>query len=340
MSSQTLDADERDQLRPFVSNVDGNVFVLRNLPEATKGAVFARYSRSPKPLRRLLLDEFSDDLVPPQHDVGVGGRRANDMYQKVFVEYGDDSVAQLGGAHVAIEQVSNVATKAVEWGRLASYLEQSTRYMAFDDKPDGRYRYHRPTELDGHRLDDYTAVMDSVFDAYAGALPVVRRALAELHPRDELTSPRAWSASINARACDILRGLLPAATTSNLGMYASGQAYEQMLLRLASHDLAEARALGSVLLQELRAVIPAFLDRVDRPDRGGRWAAYLRDTRSATRAMATALLRDMSADAVHPEVTLVDFDADAEDDVLVGILYPHAHVSGACLAAAGGGDVD
>ncbi len=328
MGRHELSADEQVLLAPFVSNTDRNVFVLRNLPEVTKGAVFARYSRSPKPLRRLLVDEFGDDLDHHVAQIGTGGDRAQRMYQRVFVEYGDDSVAQLGGAHVALEQISNVATKVVEWGRLASYLEQSTRYMAYDDKPGGRYRYHRPAELADSPLGGrYVATLDTVFDTYAGALPLARSWLERRHPRDAETSERAWRASINAKACDLLRGLLPAATTSNVGMYASGQAYEQLLLRLRSHELAEARQLGAQLLVELRTIIPAFLARVDRPDRGGRWVQYLEDTRTDTRAIAQHLLADVAPDPVQPEVTLVDFDPDAEDDVLVGMLYPHAHVS-------------
>jgi len=328
VDSHQLSVEEQELLAPFVSNTDRDVFVLHNLPEATKGAVFARYSRSPRPLRRLLVDEFGDDLAVPLTASGTGGRRAERMYQRVFVEYGDDSVAQLGGAHVALEQISNIATKIVEWGRLASYLEQSTRYMAYDDKPGGRYRYHRPAELAGDPAGArYVESLDAVFDAYGAALPVARSWLEQVHPRDDDTSERAWRASINARACDLLRGLLPAATTSNVGMYASGQAYEQLLLRLASHDLAEARDLGAQLLMELRTVIPAFLERVDRPDRGVRWARYLADTRTATRQVASELLDAITPDPVEPEVVLVDFDPDAEDDVLVGMLYPYAHVS-------------
>ncbi|HSK90044.1 MAG TPA: FAD-dependent thymidylate synthase [Euzebyales bacterium] len=328
MTDHELTADEAARLAPYVSNTDRNVFVLRDLPEVTKGAVFARYSRSPKPLRRLLIDEFGEDLDAGRPRTADAGARARKLYERVFVEYGDDSVAQLGGAHVALEQISNVATKIVEWGRLAAYLEQSTRYMAYDDKPGGRYRYHRPAELDGSELGDrYVATLDGVFDAYAAALPQARAWLEQAHPRDGSTSQRAWSSSITAKACDLLRGLLPAATTSNVGMYASGQAYEQLLLRLQSHELSEARALGRQLLVELRTVIPAFLERVDRDDRGRRWSTYLADTRGRTRRVANELLADLTADDVQPEVALVEFDPDAETDVLVGMLYPHATVS-------------
>jgi len=344
LTSNELTADEAARLAPFVSNPDRDVFVLRGLPEATKGAVFARYSRSPKPLRRLLLDEFGEDLDAGRSGTAEAGKRARRLYQRVFVEYGDDSVAQLGGAHVALEGISNVATKIIEWGRLAAYLEQSTRYMAYDDKPGGHYRYHIPRELQGEGGREaaggwgsqggdtalsqrYRDTLDAVFDAYAATLPRVRAWLEQVHPRDEQTSPRAWSASITAKTCDLLRGMLPAATTSNVGMYASGQAYEQLLLRLQSHELSEARDLGLQLLTELRTVIPAFLERVDQEDRGQRWSTYLADTRAQTRRIARELLADIAPEPEQPDVTLVDFDPDAETDVLVGMLYPHATVS-------------
>jgi thymidylate synthase ThyX len=125
--------EERARLSPYFSNLDSHVFALTNLPETVKGALFARYSRSAKPLRRLFLDEFADkvatDLEAPTPAGGAGLARAEKLYARVFSEYGDDSVAQLGGAHIACEYVSNLLTKVLEWGRLMAYLEQSTRYV-------------------------------------------------------------------------------------------------------------------------------------------------------------------------------------------------------------------
>ena len=139
-------SDESDILRRYFSNLDGPVFALVNLPEVVKGALFARYSRSPKSLRRLFLDEFVGDLDitgDQTVDATVGLARAEELYEKVFFEYGDDSVAQLGGVHLACEQASNILTKVLEWGRLMSYLEQSTRYIAYDSRLGGRYRFYR-----------------------------------------------------------------------------------------------------------------------------------------------------------------------------------------------------
>src|SRR5688500_2564526 len=139
--SDEFTAAERAALAPYFTNLDGPVFALVNLPEVVKGALFARYSRSPKSLRRLFLDEFlsAEGLVPPPI-ADFDTRRAEQLYEKVFVEYGDDSVAQLGGVHLACEGASNILTKILEWGRLMAYLEQSTRYIPYDDRPGGRYR--------------------------------------------------------------------------------------------------------------------------------------------------------------------------------------------------------
>src|SRR5580692_9514641 len=175
-SDETFTAEEAEVLRPYVTNLDGPVFALVNLPEVVKGALFARYSRSAKSLRRLFLDEFVGDL-DITGDVGVdatvGLARAEQLYDRVFFEYGDDSVAQLGGVHLACEQASNLLTKVLEWGRIMSYLEQSTRYIAYDQRlPNGRYRYFRgPEILESPLGARYVGDMDRLFDAYGSLLP-------------------------------------------------------------------------------------------------------------------------------------------------------------------------
>src|SRR5664279_3024176 len=187
-AEETFTADEEDILRRYVTNLDRPVFALVNLPEVVKGALFARYSRSPKSLRRLFLDEFVSELDisgDATVDATVGLKRAVELYEKVFVEYGDDSVAQLGGVHLACEQSSNVLSKVLEWGRLMSYLEQSTRYIAYDNRLEsGRYRYYRPPEiLDSPYGTRYVGDMDRVFDTYGALLPAMRAWVAERFPQ-------------------------------------------------------------------------------------------------------------------------------------------------------------
>ena len=327
--------DERARLAPHFTDLDASVFALINLPEVVKGALFARYSRSPKSLRRLFLDEFAVqgaawEAAGNPASAALGQTRAEQLYEKVFVEYGDDSVAQLGGVHLAVEGASNILTKILEWGRLMAYLEQSTRYIPYDDRPGGRYRYNVPVELSGALRDRYVATLDHAFDIYREWLPRLRAFYEARHPREASESEGVYRSTIRAKALDTLRGLLPAATISNVGIYGTGQAWEQLLLRMRAHPLAEVRTCSDAILVELRKVIPAFLTRVDRPERGGAWTAYLADTRAATQAAAARALATPEAAAAgtssgladdEPEVTLTDFDPDGEIKVVAAALY-------------------
>src|SRR4051794_7031254 len=318
--------DEAEILRPYFTNLDGPVFALVNLPEVVKGALFARYSRSPKSLRRLFLDEFVGDL-DLTGDVGVdatvGVRRAEQLYERVFVEYGDDSVAQLGGVHLACEQASNLLTKVLEWGRLMSYLEQSTRYVAYDARLGGRYRYHRdPTVLTSGLGTRYVGDLDRLFDAYALLVAKVAdhvRATVAKQPTD---SDFVYRQATRAKALDAARGVLPAATVSNVGIYGTGQAYEQLLLRMRGHALPEARAYAELMLHELRKVIPSFLHRVDQPERGGAWTNYLERTKADTADVVAALFGGEEPQD-NPEGVLTDWDPDAEDKLLAAIAYSY-----------------
>ena len=337
--------EERAVLRRYVTNLDLPVFALVNLPEVVKGALFARYSRSAKSLRRLFLDEFVGELDVSGDttiDATVGLRRAEHLYERVFLEYGDDSVAQLGGVHLACEQASNVLTKVLERGRLMSYLEQSTRYIAYDQRlPSGHYRYHRPAEILESALGArYVGDMDRMFDSYGSLLQRLVAWLGTRYPRQPGDSDFVHRQAVKAKALDAARGLLPAASLSNVGIYGDGQAYEQLLLRMAAHPLLEVRAYGAMMLTELRKVIPSFLQRVDLPERGGEWTAYLAATRQDTaraveRLWPAAVPREPGgadpdagvAVAAGPEVRLLDFDPEGEEKVLAAICFAAGDVS-------------
>ena len=319
---ESFTPDECEALAPYFGNTDSPVFVLTNLPEVVKGALFARYSRSAKSVRRLFLDEFLDHIRTGDARTSTAGlERAERLYARVFGDYGDDSVAQLGGAHIACEGVSNVLTKVLERGRLMSYLEQSTRYVPYTDRPGGRWKYVVPEEIDDPALRAlYVERLDRAFETYARWIEPMQAHFRRLHPKSKDDSEAVYRAAIRARALDALRGLLPAATRSNVGIYGSGQAYEALLLRLRAHPLAEARATGDLMLPELRKVIPAFLARVDRPDRGVRWAEHLARRRAATAQVTDELVGQLDAES-RPEVTLTDFDPDGEIKVVATALY-------------------
>jgi thymidylate synthase ThyX len=324
--SEEFTAEERARLSPYFTNHDRHVFALTNLPETVKGALFARYSRSAKSLRRLFLDEFADKVSDGRAGEGqgtpaaAGVARAEKLYARVFNEYGDDSVAQLGGAHIACEYVSNVLTKVLEWGRLMAYLEQSTRYVPYTDKLHERWRYHIPAELgDGALRGRYEKTMNRTFEVYANWIPAMQEHFERRYPKRPEDSENVHRAAIRAKALDTLRGLLPAATQSNVGIYGTGQAFESLLLRMRAHPLDEVRTCAGEMLAELRKIIPAFLMRVDQAERGGRWSEYLARTRGDIDAIASTLTA--GEPETRDEVTLTDFDPDGEVKIVAAALY-------------------
>jgi thymidylate synthase ThyX len=338
---ETFSADERARLQPHVTNLDEPVFALVNLPETVKGALFARYSRYPGTLRRMFLDEFAPSLpsTGATYD-NEEGSRAADLYERIFVGYGDDSVAQLGGAHVACEWVSNVLTKVLQRPRLGAYLEQSTRYIAYDRPIEGtsRYRYYRDPELGP----DYEAAMDEIFAIYSAALPRVQAWAAERYPAAAGESAKAHERAIRAKALDLLRGLLPAASLSHMGIFATGQTYEQLILHLLAHPLPEARHYGQMILRAVQDVMPSFVSRVERPDRGGEWVAYLERRGQAAERWAARLGLDRAAGddgAGGPSVRLIHHEGD-EDRLLAALLFEAAttgeHATRAALAELSG----
>ncbi len=331
---------EQAVLNRFFTNTDRPVFALVNLPEVVKGALFARYSRTPKSLRRLFLDEFysqpetgvsaiADSFAGEDADLKL--ERAEKLYERVFSGYGDDSVAQLGGAHIACEQASNLLTKILERGRIAAYLEQSTRYIYYDQKLGQRYRYFVPPELKNSPLEsEFVTEMDRLFDTYSEVVRACKVHFEGRFPKQPEDSPGVWRSSIRAKACDAARGLLPAATTSNLGIFATGQAYESMLIRMRANPLAEARDYAGMMLDELRHVIPSFVRRVDMPDRGDVWSDYFSGIRSEMEDISGQMGEE--PDDV-PEVQLTEWDPDAESKLAASALYEASDLPDSQLSA-------
>ena len=324
-------------LRRYFTNLDGPVFALVNLPEVVKGALFARYSLSSNSLRRLFLDEFVGDLDLEGDvtvDATIGLDRADDLYQKIFYEYGDDSVAQLGGVHLACEQASNILTKVLEWGRIMSYLEQSTRYLGYDKRfADGRYRYYRDHDLTNSKLGlRYVGDMDRMFDTYGELLPELIEYIGKKFPKTPEDTDFVYRQAIRAKALDAVRGLLPASALSNLGIYASGQAYEALLLRMRAHPLPEVRNYAELMYEELVKVIPSFLKRVNVAERGVAWTDYLRETKSATAQIVQSMVESEPVEDAE-YVRLVGFNPRGEDDVLEAIVFANSTVTHEAAAA-------
>jgi thymidylate synthase ThyX len=353
--SQEFTGEEQRALAPFFTNLDRSVFGLK-LPQEVAGALFSRYSRSTKSLRRTFFDEFLGDpelglkdLLGAQtsaSDDSAALKKARAFYDRVLVGYGDDSVAQLGGAHIACENISNVAANLLEDARIGiAPLEKSTRYVRFDQKDaTGNYLFYRePKIMASRHRDAYLEVMNLLFDTYARQMEPMLEFVAESLPIDQLevrdpTSGKplsyeqakseeklrrwaetAYRATVRAQACDVLRSYLPAATLTNVGMFGVGQAFEYLLSKLHSHELSEAKELAAAMHGELNQLIPSFVKRAQAND-------YLSGILATAQSLARETLNDFPVNLSEP-VVLVDYDRHAEEKVIAGLVYPHARQS-------------
>jgi thymidylate synthase ThyX len=344
--------DEQKHLAPFFTNLDRPTFGLK-LPQEVAGALFSRYSRSAKSLRRIFLDEFLGDAELGLHELLGGQTAASDnsaalkkaraFFERVLVGYGDDSVAQLGGAHVACENISNVAAKLLEDARIGiAPLEKSTRYVRFDQKDAaGNFLFYRePKIMVSRHRDNYLATMNLLFETYSKQmepmLDHVARSLPieQLEVRDPVSgkglsyadaakderlkrwAETAYRATVRAQACDVLRSYLPAATLTNVGMFGVGQAFEYLLSKFYSHELSEITELAGAMHGELNQLIPSFVKRAQRND-------YLANTTAAAKAL-TANFASVAPVGTKEPVTLIEYDSQAEEKIIAAILYAHA----------------
>lgn len=324
-------------LQPFVTNLEQSVFGLRNLPEVVKGALFSRYSRSDKSLRRILLDEFIKapeasftdiigDVANNTNQI-VAIKSAEAFYDRVLIGYGDDSVAELGGAHLACENISNIAAKALEDSRLGiSPLEKSTRYVPFNRKINGFYRYYRePSIMSSKYADAYEKTLDHLFDTYTTLIEPLLTWLKSCTPKEANTSERAYHNATRAKALDLLRGLLPMATLTNVGLFGNGRAFEYLLVKLAASPHHEVNSLGTLMQQELDQIIPSFVKRA-KSERGAKYSHYLSNNLAQTQQLTQKHLENIQPVSTS-SVRLVEYDSDAETKVVAAILYPHTDLT-------------
>ncbi len=308
-----ISAKGKKELAKYITNTDGNVYAFNeSLSPVTIAAAMARLSRRGDDMRVTLLDEFIGKLGKDQG-----------LLKRVITAYGDDSVQQLVGQHVVVEGASQLLTKKLEWGRLASYLEQSTRYIFFDQKnKNGKYRYYTPSHFDKKTKSKYIKTMDNIFDLYSSMV----RDLTD-YVQSESNVPKneqdgAWRSATRAQACDAIRPVLPVSTKSTVGIFASGQALESLIMHLLSDELPEAKITGQKLLDESRKVLETFLERADKPERGGAWQAYRAETFSNVSDVAKKYLSKTHNSDFSP-VTLTNVFPKNELDVISNILYEH-----------------
>jgi thymidylate synthase ThyX len=331
--------EERLLLNSHFSNTDKRVFAIITPRQVDRGALMSRYSRTDKTMRRIFLDEF---IKNPN--------RGQEFYERVLLEYGDDSVAELGEAQVAIEWISNIAAKNIEDHRIGlSYLEKSSRYVAFDRKINGHYKYCREENImQSPFADQYIQACDYAFDVYSKNIQSMQKFISETEPIDRFlffdfiskqetaysnlknqkdieSAQKVYNSTIRSKTLDALRGLLPASTLTNLGVTGNGRAFEYLLSTMFASSLKEMKTLASQLHAELNLVIPAFIRRAN--DKYGQaLQAYLTDTRSTITELAHYYIKNIKADKNPYSVKLLNYEDNCEAEIKVAsaILYEQA----------------
>lgn len=302
-------------LKQTISSIDSDVYAFKDTLSATTiAAGMARLSRRGDDMRITILDEFAPTLGKDEK-----------LLQRVISAYGDDSVQQLVGAHIVVENGSNLLTKQLEWGRLAAYLEQSTRYIYFDQKDkNGKFKYYTPKNFDAATKKLYESAMDRIFEAYSELVHKTTEYVRTVSSTPEGERDGAWRAATRAQACDAIRPVLPVATKSTVGIYASGQALEHMIMRLRASESEEAKKAGTNILEQARTIIPTFLERADKPERGGATTAYMANTAAKMKSLTHEHLQETYGIGDQPSATLLNVLPRNELDVIPYMLYEHS----------------
>lgn len=340
MGQKDFSKKELNVLKQYFTNTDNNIFCLINLPEVIKGTLFSRYSRSPKSVRRLFLDEFfvSEDVgdlfkkKSGTQDQNIDITRAEDFYERILVGYGDDSVAELGGVHIAIENISNIAVKVIQDARIGlSPLEKSSRYVFFDEKDsDGTYQYYRPTRLLRSKHGKaYLQFMDELFEFYSTTVQDLYTYLTETEEKPDDVPQYVFNASCRAKACDVVRYILPMSTLTNMGVYGNGRAFEYLLIKMMAHPLQEVREAAKAMQTELRKVIPAFVKR-SANDRGKVYQKYLKTLHTSienTTKKHAPEEENKKPQIISNSVKLVQYDDNALNTIIKHLLFAKSNAS-------------
>lgn len=327
-------------LKRYVTNSSSHIFALRNLPEVIKGALFSRYSRSSLGLRSLLLKEFitnndeaafesivgkseSEDEEKQAHEQIDAIKKAQAFYDRILDGYGDDSIGELGGAHLAIENISLIAAKVIEDSRIGgSPLEKSTRYIYFDQKVNGEYLFYRePIIMTSAYRDKYIDTCNMLFDTYSRLIPPMTAIMEQRLPKDPLISKAAYTAALRAKVLDSLRGLLPAGTLTNMGLYGNGRFFESLIHKLHCQNLAELQDIGKRTYEELTKVIPSFVRRSELTHRTHQnYAQFHEAMQSEIKLIAEEHLSHCER-SFQSGVKLMAYDPDAVINVAAALLF-------------------
>lgn len=338
-TTELFTEDQLKVLEKYVSNTSSNVFVLRNLPEVIKGALFSRYSRSSLGLRALLLKDFilnpdtafdaitgsAGEKESSPEDQAIAIQKAQNFYDRILDGYGDDSIAELGGAHLACENISMLGAKVIEDCRIGgSPLEKSTRYIYFDQKVKGEYAFYRePILMTSAYRDLFLGTCNRLFETYSKCIPPLTALMEEKFPKEPHISRGAYTAALRAKVLDCLRGLLPSSALTNMGVFGNGRFYEQMIRKLNTHNLVEMQELGKEAFNELSKVIPSFIRRADPANTyQDTFAQYMEQVSGDLRLIAQSHAPNLKEEK-EPGVRLIHYDTDGAAKVAAALLFPY-----------------
>lgn len=337
---EKLELSEQDRyfIEPFFTNLDSPVFGVTFLPPEVIGALCSRASRAKDDLRIIFLKEFIKPFLEgdSQYSESLRGLvdflhkypaelifsnpKARDFYITWLSQFGDDSIAQMGGTHLIYAGISQLVIKQIEDMRVGiAPIEKSTRYVDYSSKVDGIYRYYTdPTFEKLGLMPDYRAAMDNLFDTYARLLDKYMEFLKTKYPSEE-------EKVLKTKAFDTVRLLLPVSTLSQLALYANGQAFEYMINRCLDHKLGEVRWTAKTALQELEKVIPAFLRRTDSEDSKD-YRKYLSERNNRVQSsIMKAGIEELPATSAESSVKLLEYDPAGEDKIIAGLIYNETH---------------
>lgn len=332
--------DQINILEKYVSNIDSNIFVLKNLPEVIKGALFSKYSRSSLGLRSLLLKEFiqneetSFDQISQIDSKFVieqseGIKKAQNFYDRILDGYGDDSIGELGGAHLAIENVSMIAAKAIEDLRIGgSPLEKSTRYIYFDQKINDEYQFYKePVIMASAYRELYLETCNHLFETYSKLIPITIEIVQKNFPHDENISAVAYKAALRAKVLDLLRGLLPASSLTNMGVFGNGRFFENLIKKLSVNNLSELQKISLETFNELFKIIPSFVRRTESSSKYQQAFITYSDKLKNTLSKITEDCTKNTKSKNDEGVFLVDYDKDAVNKLFAGLLFENSNLS-------------
>ncbi|RMW34982.1 MAG: thymidylate synthase [Candidatus Nitrosomarinus sp.] len=325
---------EKKTLSDHFSNTEDNVFAIITPRQVDRGALMSRYSRTDKSMRRIFLDEFLKNK-----------NRGEEFYDRVLLEYGDDSVAELGEAQIAIEGLSNIAVKKIEDRRIGlSYLEKSSRYVTWNKKENGKYRFYRDEKIMNSKFaNEYEDSCNLSFETYSKNIEPMIEYIREKYPIEKYTfkdstdkkeklfsklknegdiksANMIYKGSTKAKALDILRGLLPSATLTNVGITGNGRAFEYLLTILGSSELDEEQKLASKIKKELDTTIKSFVRRAD--DKYGKaFQKYLKDVKKKSKSITLKQIK--SNPKIGTITKIVDYETEksALDNIITAIMY-------------------